>query len=280
MPPIALDQEYIKKLIKISKNAGDAIMDIYESEFDVNFKSDQSPLTKADIVSNKIISDSLYKLNPKIPILSEESSHISFNERSSWDEYWLIDPLDGTKEFINKNGEFTTNIALIKKNKPIFGIIHAPCINETYWGGQSLGCYFLKDDSYSDIKKINVSPNVNQKITMVSSRSHPSDNLKYILEMIGEHKILSIGSSLKFCLIAKGEADCYLRLGPTSEWDTAAGDAIVRAARGSIKAINGSEIKYNESDSILNPNFIAAANEELVIKILNIIKTNKINYDR
>ena len=274
MSEFSLYKDSLNKLIEISIKAGRAIMDIYETDFDFEKKSDQSPLTAADLCSHKIISDSLSKLNPKIPILSEESSGITIAERSSWDEYWLIDPLDGTKEFINRNGEFTTNIALMKKNKPIFGIIHAPYLNQTYWGGESLGSYYLEGDLDSDIEKITASPSSNQEIRIVSSRSHPNDNLKHILKMTGDHKIISIGSSLKFCLIAAGEADCYLRLGPTSEWDTAAGDAIVKSSGGSVKAIDGSELKYNKSDSILNPSFIAASNEELIIKIVDIINSS------
>ena len=157
MPPISLDQEYIKKLIKISKKAGDAIMDIYESEFDVNFKSDQSPLTKADILSNKIICQYLKKITPDIPILSEESSTIPYHERSKWNQYWLIDPLDGTKEFIKKNGEFTTNIALIKRNRPVFGMIHAPAINQTFWGGENMNSFYLRGSNLSNMREINVS---------------------------------------------------------------------------------------------------------------------------
>ena len=174
MPPISLDQEYIKKIIKISKNAGDAIMDIYESEFDVNFKSDQSPLTKADIASNKIICQSLKKITPDVPILSEESSDIPYHERSKWNQYWLIDPLDGTKEFIKKNGEFTTNIALIYENRPIFGMIHVPASNEIFWGSKEAGAYHLSGDSLSNKKKISVSKEKKDNLRIVSSRSHPS----------------------------------------------------------------------------------------------------------
>ena len=273
MPPISFDQEYIKKLIKISKNAGDAIMDIYESEFDVNFKSDQSPLTKADIVSNKIISDSLYKLNPKIPILSEESSHISFNERSSWDEYWLIDPLDGTKEFINKNGEFTTNIALIKKNKPIFGIIHVPATKETYWGSKTEGSFYIKGNDQKI--KLCVETRMRSKVRIVASRSHPSRMLDILLEEIGEYEIITKGSSLKLCLIAKGEADIYPRLGPTSEWDIAAGQAVLENAGGLMSDLQNKSIVYNKKD-IINPYFIAASNNEIKTKIINALNKNEL----
>ena len=190
MSEFSLYKDELNKLIEISINAGRAIMDIYKTDFNFEKKSDQSPLTAADLCSHEIISDSLSKLSPKIPILSEESLDIPMSERSSWDEYWLIDPLDGTKEFINRNGEFTTNIALIKKNRPVFGIIHAPCLNQTYWGGELIGSYYLEGDLNSDIQKINASPKSNQEIKIVCSRSHPSDDLKYILRMIGDHKKL------------------------------------------------------------------------------------------
>jgi len=257
MPPISLDQDHIKKLIKISKNAGDAIMDIYESEFDVNFKSDQSPLTKADILSNKIICQSLKKITPDVPILSEESSSIPYRERSKWNQYWLIDPLDGTKEFIKKNGEFTTNIALIYKNRPIFGMIHVPVSNEIFWGSKEMGSYHINGSSLSNKKKISVSQKTNDNLRIVSSRSHPSGDLKRLLDKLENFELVSIGSSLKFCLIAKGEADCYPRFGPTSEWDSAAGEAILEAAGGSVVKLNGETLKYNLKKDFINPSFFA-----------------------
>ena len=261
MPPISLDQEHIKKLIKISKNAGDAIMDIYESEFDVNFKSDKSPLTKADILSNKIICESLKKITPDVPILSEESSNIPYHERSKWNQYWLIDPLDGTKEFIKKNGEFTTNIALIYKNRPIFGMIHVPASNEIFWGSKEMGSYHINGSSLSNKKKISVSQKTTGNLRIVSSRSHPSGDLKKLLDKLENFELVSIGSSLKFCLIAKGEADCYPRFGPTSEWDSAAGEAILEAAGGSVVKLNGETLKYNLKKDFINPSFFAISHK-------------------
>ena len=154
----------IKDLIEISLNAGKAIMDIYESDTEIRIKDDLSPLTKADLVSNEIICKSLLKIYPKIPIISEESSKIDYKKRSNWLNYWLVDPLDGTKEFINRNGEFTTNIAMIHKNRPIFGIIHAPERNETYWGDANNGSFFLEGDSDSNEKRIKVSKKGNTKL--------------------------------------------------------------------------------------------------------------------
>ena len=272
MPPISFSQEYIKKLIKISKNAGDAIMDIYESDFDVNLKSDQSPLTKADILSNKIICQSLKKITPDIPILSEESSDIAYHERSKWNQYWLIDPLDGTKEFIKKNGEFTTNIALIFENRPIYGMIHVPASNEIFWGSKEMGSYHLKGDSLSDMKKISASQEKKDSLRIVSSRSHPSGGLKILLEKLEKFELVRVGSSLKFCLIAKGEADCYPRLGPTCEWDTAAGEIIAESAGANIVNLENKTMKYNHKENYLNPHFLVSNSIETKKEILSIMK--------
>lgn len=273
MPPISFDQEYIRKLIKISKDAGQGIMDIYESEFDVNIKSDHSPLTKADILSNKIICQSLKKLSPDVPILSEESSKIPYDQRLKWKQYWLIDPLDGTKEFIKKNGEFTTNIALIYQNRPIFGMIHVPARNEFFWGSKEIGAYHLSGDSYSNKKNIRVSKKkAGGELRIVSSRSHPSGDLKTLLDKIEIFKLKSVGSSLKFCLIAQGKADCYPRLGPTSEWDTGAGQIIAESAGAIVVNLKNKPIQYNKGDGFLNPNFIAASSKDLIEELLLAIK--------
>ena len=255
MPPISLGQEYINKLIDISKNAGDAIMDIYESEFDVNFKSDQSHLTEADILSNKIICQSLKKIAPDVPVLSEESSDIPYEQRSKWNQYWLIDPLDGTKEFIKKNGEFTVNIALIENNTPIFGVINAPALSKTYWGCENLGSFLI--DQKLQETKITVSNKRMGKLRILASRSHPSNDLDTLLNRIGEYELINVGSSLKFCLVASGEADCYPRFGPTCEWDTAAGQAILTFAGGGVLTLSNETLSYNSKESLRNPSFIA-----------------------
>ena len=173
MGSFSLKKENINNLIEISKSAGQAIMDIYKTDFDIKLKKDRSPLTRADISSHIIISEALLKMTPDIPIISEESSNISFDKRSKWELYWLIDPLDGTKEFINKNGEFTTNIALIYKNRPILGVIHAPARNETYWGNETQGSYFQEGGSNSDIRKINISENPQSNLRIVASSITP-----------------------------------------------------------------------------------------------------------
>ncbi len=271
MTSIASDQKLIGNLIEISKNAGDAIMDIYESEFNVDIKSDKSPLTKADILSNKIICQSLEQITPDIPILSEESSNIQYQKRLEWRQYWLVDPLDGTKEFIKKNGEFTTNIALISENRPILGVIHAPAINETFWGSNEIGAYQLIGDSLSSKKRISVSKQGNDELRIVSSRSHPSGDLKKLLDKLEKYKLVNIGSSLKFCLVAKGEADCYPRFGPTCEWDTAAGEIIAQSAGANIVNLENKVIEYNQKEDYLNPYFLVSNAQETKKKIFSLI---------
>lgn len=271
MASIISDQKLIEKLIRISKNAGDAIMDIYETEFDVGIKSDQSPLTKADILSNRIICSSLKKITPDTPVLSEESSEIKYHERLKWKDYWLVDPLDGTKEFIKKNGEFTTNIALISNNRPVLGVIHVPAINETFWGSKEIGSYHLIGDSISNKERINVSKERKSELRIISSRSHSSGDLKKLLDKLGKYKLLNTGSSLKFCLVAKGEADCYPRLGPTCEWDTAAGEVIAESAGANVFNLDNKVIMYNKKEDYLNPHFLVSNSIETKEEILSII---------
>ena len=271
MSSFSIHKENINKLIEISLKAGEAIMSIYSDNFEIERKHDQSPVTKADIISDRIILNSLKKLTPNIPTLSEESSKIPFSERVKWKEYWLIDPLDGTKEFIKKNGEFTTNIALIRDNKPIFGIIHAPAITETYWGAKEIGAYFLNGDTECNSKKITTNHSSDSKIKVISSRSHPSSELKYLLGRLSDYDLIGTGSSLKFCKIASGEADCYPRLGPTCEWDTAAGEIIASSAGGIVTDIMGKDMKYNSTKDCLNPSFLVSNNLDTQKKILSLI---------
>ena len=267
MTSFKINQQNIHNLIEISKEAGEVILEIYKTNFDIQIKKDSSPLTQADLASHQIITSGLKKLTPNIPILSEESCNISQRERAKWKEYWLIDPLDGTKEFIKKNGEFTTNIAYIKKNKPMFGMIFAPVLNELYWGSEENGSYILKGESQRKPEKIQVSNKKKGNLSIVSSRSHQSSELKAFLKKLNKCKFIHIGSSLKFCLVAKGDAEIYPRLGPTSEWDTAAGDAIIRGANGIIRDTLGGELKYNMREKFINPSFIVANNLETFQKV-------------
>ena len=269
MEDIQIKSELIEQLIEISKDAGKAILEVYNSNFSHQIKEDLSPLTKADTLSNNIICERLKEITPDIPILSEENSDIPFNIRSSWEQYWLVDPLDGTKEFIKKNGEFTVNIALIENNTPIFGIIHIPVTNETYWGSSTKGSFYIKGNNQKT--KLCVEKKIRSQVRIVASRSHPSKMLDTLLEEIGEYKIITKGSSLKFCLIAKGQADIYPRLGPTSEWDIAAGHAIVKFAGGSLLTIDGESMQYNLTENNLNPYFVVASREDLALNAISLI---------
>ena len=264
MEQIQIKQKLIEQLIDISKEAGEAILEIYSTNFDYKVKDDSSPLTKADIVSNNIICERLESLNPNIPILSEENSEIPFKIRSSWKQYWLIDPLDGTKEFIKRNGEFTVNIALIDNMKPVIGVIHAPVLNETYWGSISEGSFYLKENNQEE--KLCIEKDISNIVTVAVSRSHPSEKLNAFLKKIEGCNIITVGSSLKFCLIARGLADIYPRFGPTSEWDTAAGEAILKYSGGEIVTSHAKNIQYNTKNDHINPNFIAHNNQLDLVK--------------
>lgn len=261
-----LNKETIQSVIDIANLAGDAIMSIYNTDFDYQLKDDNSPLTKADIASNQIIINELERMNPSYPILSEESSEIEFDERSQWDKYWLVDPLDGTKEFLKKNGEFTVNIAFIENNTPVFGVIRVPAKSVTYWGGNGIGS--MKKIDGKEVEKINVSNIKSEKLKVISSRSHKNEILSLYLNKLGSIEEVNVGSSLKFCLLAEGKADFYPRLGPTSEWDTAAGEAILKYSGGYVLSDNGDKISYNSSESLLNPNFLASSNLKLIDEFL------------
>ena len=265
-----LDQnpKLIEKVLKLSKGAGELILDIYKN-YNSNFelKEDKSPLTTADIASHNFITKGLKNLTPSLPIISEEDSSIAFRVRSSWDQYWLIAPLDGTKEFLNKNDEFTVNIALINKNEPNLGVIYIPVLGTTYWGAKEKGSFLIT--SAGTQESISVARNPDKKLRIVTSRSHASKELGIFLDKIKDYKIIKKGSSLKFCLIAEGMADIYPRLGPTSEWDIAAGEAIVKYAGGYIYTRDSKLMTYNQKDSYINPDFIVSNDSDLAKKLLS-----------
>jgi len=265
------NQSIIQKAIRIAKDSGEAILNIYNnSNSNFKLKEDKSPLTKADLASHEIIVTGLKNLTPNIPILSEEDSDIPFSNRSIWYRYWLIDPLDGTKEFLKRNGEFTVNIALMENNRPIFGIIFIPLTNRLFWGSIDHGSYEINNEEAE--KKISVS-NKNRRL-IATSRSHTNKKIDNLLERFDEYKVINIGSSLKFCLIANGEIDIYPRLGPTSEWDIAAGEVILKGAGGVVMDLKGSDIIYNKEEYI-NPHFIAASNNDVAKEVIDLIKNKK-----
>lgn len=272
MSLIERNPQLIKNVLELSEQASESILDIYNnSKFDFEIKEDSSPITEADIKSHKILVSGLKKIFPKIPILSEEESNISFNIRSKWDRYWLIDPLDGTKEFINRNGEFTVNIALIDNKQPIFGLINIPEKNKTYWGSEFTGSYLINEKNKT--KRIMLSQNREKEIRIVVSRSHPSDALSKVLQKIKNYRLVKAGSSLKFCMLAEGKADIYPRLGPTNEWDIAAGIAILKFAGGISSSAKGDGIVFNSKESYLIENFLASRNNEIHQNTLEIIST-------
>jgi 3'(2'), 5'-bisphosphate nucleotidase len=247
--PLPLDD-----LLQLAREAGDAILAIYNTDFEVEHKQDNSPLTEADLASHHTIVSGLERLTPEIPVLSEESAKIPFETRSRWSRYWLIDPLDGTREFVKRNGEFTVNIALIEDHRPTLGVVYAPVLDRLYYGSTEQGAWLQSgDQAASPIRA------VAQRRTptrVAGSRSHAGDSLLRFLDKLGQHELVSMGSSLKLCLVAEGEADLYPRLGPTSEWDTAAAQAVVEAAGGRVTTLDLEPLAYNTKDSLLNPHFL------------------------
>ena len=260
--------EQLLKISNISIEAGKIILDFYNKNLDITFKNDETPLTQADLASNKFITDSIKKMSPNIPILSEEE-FVEWHIRKEWKKYWLIDPLDGTKEFIKKNGEFTVNIALIENNRPILGVIYAPVSNELYFSKKKFGSHKIltkkKLNTFDNANKISIKIEKTNHVKIIGSRSHSNSILnKWVKRNFKEFEILQKGSSLKFCLIAEGFADIYPRFGPTSEWDIAAGHIILEEAGGRLKSIDNKEILYNEKENILNPNFFAYNNIDFI----------------
>ena len=244
----------------VAIEAGKEILNFYNHNIEVTHKEDLSPLTKADLASNKIILESLNNLNSNIPILSEESL-VDWSIRKNWKKYWLVDPLDGTKEFIKKNGEFTVNIALIEDNNPILGVVYVPAKSLLYLAEKNKGSFKTntknKLENFEGIQKIIVSSQTN-RARVIGSRSHSNATFdNWVKEKFPNADIVQAGSSLKFCLIAEGEADIYPRFGPTSEWDIAAGHLIVNEAGGKIRTFQNDSIKYNTKENIINPEFYA-----------------------
>jgi len=249
--------EYLKSLVALSDLAGRAIVKIYEGEdWGLRFKSSGSPVTLADMASHDLILSGLHTLNPEIPVLSEESAGVPYEERKEWDTYWLVDPLDGTKEFLKKNGEFTVNIALITGEVPVLGVVHAPAMGVTYFAVQGEGAY--KQASGASPVKIQVVGDVTEKPRVVASRSHSGSELERFLSKLKYYELLNAGSSLKFCLVAEGAAHLYPRLTPTMEWDTAAGQCVVEVAGGSVTDLSGNRLQYNKP-TLTNPSFLVSS---------------------
>lgn len=263
-----LNRATLNDIIEISRRAGDAILEVYHREegFETEVKKDASPVTEADLAAHHIIFPALSALDSSIPVLSEESEIPDYTVRSTWDRYWIIDPLDGTKEFIKKNGEFTVNIALIEKGVPILGVVYVPVLDIVYAGIAGDGAIKITADEETTIQCRSAENRGGDKLTVVASRSHGSEEVEQCVEKLekvfGEVDRKSMGSSLKLCLVAEGAADIYPRLAPTSEWDTAAAQAVVEAAGGIVVDADLKILRYNTKADILNPYFYVLGDTE------------------
>jgi 3'(2'), 5'-bisphosphate nucleotidase len=252
----AATHELLGRVAEIAREAGREILAVYAAGSVVaTAKADQSPLTAADLRAHRLIVERLGALAPALPVLSEEAAHTPFAERSRWPRYWLVDPLDGTKEFLSRNGQFTVNIALIEAHAPALGVVHVPVADTSYLGFPGEGAW--RQRAATPAEAIRVAVQTASPMRVVGSRSHRGDSLDTFLARAGAHELLAIGSSLKFCRVAEGSADVYPRLGPTREWDTAAAHAVVTAAGGTVSGLDGSPLQYNTREQLLNPYFVA-----------------------
>lgn len=255
-----MNDAFLEPVTRIAHRAGEAILDIYAGDFDVETKDDDSPVTAADMAAHQVIVEGLGELTPGLPILSEEAASIPWEERGRWDTYWLVDPLDGTREFIKRNGEFTVNIALVREGRPIIGVIHAPALKQSWLGCEGVGAFRHNGDG--EPEPIQPRRTVSEPTRVLVSRSHPSPEVAAMLERLGPCERIAAGSSLKFCRIAEGAADFYPRTGTTCEWDTAAGQGILEAAGGQVVDREGRPLRYNRKRSLENPHFLAFADPD------------------
>lgn len=250
-------RELAQEVVQIARHAGAAIMAIYgKADFGVELKSDESPLTLADQAANEVICRALEKLPVQYPIISEENKAVPYETRKAYDYHWLVDPLDGTKEFIKRNGEFTVNIALIHQGRPVLGVVYVPCFNEAYWGAEGEGAFLEINGEATRLEAPSFQLS-DEGLNVVCSRSHLNEATQAFVNGLNNPDLVPTGSSLKFLIIAKGQAHVYPRLGPTMEWDTAAAQAVLEQAGGSvISEETQSPLQYNK-ENLLNPHFIA-----------------------
>lgn len=248
---------WLPTVIELADAAGTEILRVYDSAFSVTFKHDRSPLTEADLGAQRIIAAGLKRLTPDIGMLGEESPPEVFRQRRTWSALWLVDPLDGTREFVKRNGEFTVNIALIEAGEPVLGVVYAPAKGMLYAAAHGAGAF--RRDADGSRTPIRVCPQAPATLRILGSRSHGDAVLDRMLERLGPHERVSIGSALKFGLLADGRGDLYVRRGTTCEWDTAAGQAVVLEAGGCVVDFDGRPLRYNEHDHVTNPSFIAYA---------------------
>ena len=261
MAPVDLEL-LLGSVCEIAERAARRILEVYESDFAITQKEDRSPLTQADLASNQAICEGLHQLTPAIPVLSEESRSLPYSERSRCQRYWLVDPLDGTKEFIKRNGEFTVNIALIEGHASVLGVVHVPVTNVSYFAARGVGCFKLEPRA-EPVKRLQTRKVNPAKFVVCASRSHGSQAVQDLVgKLPGQVEFISQGSSLKLCLVAEGRADIYPRFGLTSEWDTAAAQCIVEQAGGIVTDLNFCPIAYNAKENILNPFFLVIGDRD------------------
>ena len=256
-----IDAAVREEVIRLAQDAAAAILGIYDSEFAVEHKDDDSPLTAADLAAHRCIVDGLARISPDIPVLSEESAHeVSAAQRRQWTRLWLVDPLDGTREFVKRNGEFTVNIALIEDGVATFGVVQAPVTGQLWHGGATLGAFRREQGSDATLR---VRTPAMSPLRVAASRSHRDERTQAFIDRMGDVEPLGLGSSLKFCRIADGGLDVYPRFGPTSEWDTAAGQCVLEGAGGALFDPQGRPFRYNQRERILNGDFIALGDTAL-----------------
>lgn len=247
--------------LAIARAAGQAILPFWRTGTEVTAKADDSPVTAADLAAHHVIAQGLAHLAPEIPVLSEEDCDVPLGVRQGWRQWWLVDPLDGTKEFIAGSDEFTVNIALIEDGKVVFGIVTMPVSGRCWWGGAHLGAWCGEAGQAAQPIKVRATPTAGEPFTLVASRRHSSPQQEHLLaglgEVVGPLRLTSVGSSLKFCLLAEGTADCYPRLAPTSQWDTAAAQGVLEGAGGEVIDTQGQPFIYPARQNLLNPHFLA-----------------------
>ena len=250
----------VTKINDIAKGAGKKIRQYFNSDYEVDYKNDHSPVTTADLAAHEYIENQLATLTPELPLLSEESAQSTYTQRRSWQTYWLVDPLDGTREFIKHNADFTVNIALIHLNQPILGVIHLPMEDSIYFA--TIGNGAFRSNGSDARVPIAVSSTVTGAPRVCGSRANPGKSMQKFLYNVGDHDLIARGSSIKSCLVAEGSADIYPRFGPTWEWDTAAAQCIVEQAGGKLTDLNLQTLKYNK-ESLLNPSFMVYGDQKI-----------------
>lgn len=266
MSALSIDlSHHLPSVIDIARSAGQLILDIYENkQYESYIKSDATPVTSADLAAHKLITEKLSELTPDIPVLSEEAADISLEKRAQWDRYWLVDPLDGTQEFIARSGDFATIIALIENNRPVMGVVYAPVSGVSYYAYEGKGAWKIPEMGESIRINTLIHEEQSNTLSIAISRRQNINNITNRMSSAWNYELIPLGSAaLKACLVAEGAVDCYLRLGPTGEWDTAATQCIVQEAGGRILSTKLEPLSYNERETLENPNFIVLGDENL-----------------